>query len=83
MAKITDFSKMDQHTNCGSAYYMAPEIRNGKVYDEKVDIWSTGVFLLEMYAKNAYKLYSTVHSHTMNEVNKQISTFINKIAENN
>ena len=62
---------------------MAPEIRNGKAYDEKVDIWSTGVFIFEMYARNAYKLYSSIHSHSMNEINREISTYIDRIAENN
>lgn len=62
---------------------MAPEIRNGKIYDEKVDIWSTGVFMYEMYARNAGKLYSSIHSHSMNEVNREISTYIDRIADNN
>lgn len=33
MAKIVDFNHKITSTNCGSAYYMAPEIRNGNSYD--------------------------------------------------
>eukprot|EP01130_Rhizamoeba_saxonica_P008880 TRINITY_DN3597_c0_g1_i1.p1 TRINITY_DN3597_c0_g1~~TRINITY_DN3597_c0_g1_i1.p1 ORF type:complete len:587 (-),score=137.33 TRINITY_DN3597_c0_g1_i1:875-2635(-) len=36
-------------TTVGSAYWMAPEIMNGGgVYDERVDVWSFGITLIEM-----------------------------------
>ncbi|XP_076063020.1 uncharacterized protein LOC143038041 isoform X2 [Oratosquilla oratoria] len=34
-------------TMCGTVDYLAPEIVQGKTYDEKVDIWSIGVLLYE------------------------------------
>lgn len=29
----------------GTAYYIAPEIVNGKTYNEKCDLWSIGVIM--------------------------------------
>lgn len=33
------------NTNCGTPIYMAPEIWESKLYNEKVDIWSIGVVM--------------------------------------
>jgi serine/threonine protein kinase len=46
--KVADFgfaTKILPNINlgCGSSLYMAPEIYAGKVYNEKVDVWSVGV----------------------------------------
>lgn len=32
----------------GTLDYMAPEMVGGKKYDGKVDVWATGIVLLEM-----------------------------------
>ena len=54
-AKLADFgfSKMFDNQNLnqmlGSPLYMAPEIIKKQVYDEKVDIWSTGVLLYILF----------------------------------
>jgi len=54
-AKVADFgfSKMFDNQNLnqmlGSPLYMAPEIIKKQVYDEKVDIWSTGVLLYILF----------------------------------
>jgi len=32
-------------TDVGTPYYQAPEIWEGKEYDEKVDLWSVGIIL--------------------------------------
>ena len=32
----------------GNPYWMAPEMMNGKVYDEKVDVFSFGIILCEV-----------------------------------
>jgi serine/threonine protein kinase len=54
--KLADFGFSTQLTRqhdkrktaLGTAYWMAPELIRGKTYDEKVDIWSTGIVLLEL-----------------------------------
>ena len=37
-------------TGCGSYLYMAPEILNDEIYDEKVDVFAYSMCLLEMYS---------------------------------
>ena len=37
-----------EHTQCGSPAYMAPEVLDGQLYDEKVDIFSLGVVFYKM-----------------------------------
>ena len=49
--KLIDFGLSKDYTNevlmtkAGSTPYMAPEIFNNNVYDEKCDIWSIGIIL--------------------------------------
>ncbi|KAG1011702.1 hypothetical protein G6F27_003511 [Rhizopus arrhizus] len=54
--KLADFGYCAQLTSTqpqrnsivGTPYWMAPEVIKGQNYDQKVDIWSLGVVLLEM-----------------------------------
>ncbi|PVD33120.1 hypothetical protein C0Q70_08569 [Pomacea canaliculata] len=40
-----------RHTVVGNPYWMAPEMLNGAVYDEKVDVFSYGIIICEMIAR--------------------------------
>lgn len=69
MALIGQITIRNGATNCGSEYYMSPEVRNGMRQDQRVDVWSTGVILFEMYSRENRKLYSSIDVHVMNTVN--------------
>jgi len=54
--KVADFGYAAQLTEqrskrttiVGTPYWMAPELIRGENYDQKVDIWSTGIMIIEM-----------------------------------
>ena len=39
---------MNDMTQCGTPYNMAPEVCNGQNYDFKADIWALGVIMYEL-----------------------------------
>ena len=60
-------------TMCGSPMYMAPEIMNQKVYDNKSDLWSVGVIMYELLfgttpykAKNMIELMKKIKRRDVN-----------------
>lgn len=54
--KIADFGyaaelsreKLKRNTIVGTPYWMAPELIKGTKYDQRVDVWSTGIMAMEM-----------------------------------
>nr|XP_022295127.1 eIF-2-alpha kinase GCN2-like [Crassostrea virginica]XP_022295128.1 eIF-2-alpha kinase GCN2-like [Crassostrea virginica] len=46
-----DFKKRSLTTGLGTAHYIAPEIEMSTAYNEKVDLYSLGIILFEMYCK--------------------------------
>ena len=67
--KLCDFGWSILHHNqtretfCGTFEYMAPEILENKPYDEKVDIWSLGILLYELFHNR-----SPFKAKTQNEI---------------
>jgi len=47
VAQLSD-KTMKRRTVIGSPYYMAPEIIQESSYDEKVDVWSIGITIIEL-----------------------------------
>lgn len=76
MAGIANFQKYQTRTNCGSSHFMAPEIKAGEKYNEKVDIWSTGVILYE-HLNNGSRLYKHYgNSNTIKITQEIINKYI-------
>jgi len=54
--KLADFGyaaqltkqKQKRNTIVGTPYWMAPELIRGQSYDQKVDVWSLGIMVMEM-----------------------------------
>ena len=46
---LATFRNQITGTYCGTPWYMAPEIRENKIYDSKVDMYSFGLMMWEMW----------------------------------
>lgn len=44
-----------RYTVVGNPYWMAPEMMNGNLYDEKVDVFSFGIILCEVRLRLFYR----------------------------
>lgn len=80
VAKICDFNLSKPFTVQGvnspkiiTSCYRPPEIVDGKLYDTKVDIWSTGCILYEMVSKKRI-----VQGYKDGEIMKEISKMLKK-----
>lgn len=49
-------------TQCGTGYYMAPEVLDGRAYTNKADLWSIGITFYEMlFGKVPFEAQSPDH----------------------
>ena len=48
VAKALESTKAMACTQCGTPYYLPPEVCNGAAYDIKADMWSLGVLSYEI-----------------------------------
>ena len=71
-------------TYIGTKNYMAPEIREFKSYDEKVDIWNLGIICYELlfgkYPYISYKKYK-IEYDSLKSLSKEIKSFIESILQ--
>lgn len=80
IAKICDFNLSKPFTIQGinspkiiTSCYRPPEIVDGKLYDTKVDIWSTGCIFYEMVTKKRI-----VQGYRDNEISKEITKMLKR-----
>jgi serine/threonine protein kinase len=80
VAKICDFNLSKPFTLQGinspkiiTSCYRPPEVVDGKLYDTKVDIWSTGCIFYEMVTKKRI-----VNGHRDSEIAKEITKMLRK-----
>ncbi|XP_058529961.1 aurora kinase C [Ochotona princeps] len=73
--KIADFGwsvhtiSLRRKTRCGTLDYLPPEMIEGKMYDEKVDLWCIGVLCYELLVGNP-PFENVSHSETYNRILK-------------
>jgi serine/threonine protein kinase len=72
--KICDFGwaapiseEAQRNTFCGTYEYIPPEIYENEFYDQRIDVWSLGILLYEMYfqqspfsSKSVFKIYRNI-----------------------
>ena len=92
-ADLTD-GRRKRETVVGTPYWMAPEVIRGESYDEKADIWSLGILLLELidgeppniHLSQMKALYAIISSPPPQPVSKrsdQCLSFLKHILQSN
>ena len=55
--KIADFglserASLNSNEQCGTPIYMAPELLNGRIYSQSVDLWAVGIIMYQLLTGN-------------------------------
>lgn len=84
--KICDFgfscySKDIDNKICGSPFYMAPEMLNKELYDDKIDIWSLGIILFQMLCGEVPYISTTVKELKSELTTVSFESTLNKIIQ--
>jgi NIMA (never in mitosis gene a)-related kinase len=86
IVRILENTKSKSETMLGTPYYFSPEMCKGEKYDEKVDVWATGVLLYEMCnldypfgGKNLHQLTNNIINQKYKPIPEQYSKDINNI----
>jgi len=67
---LATFKNRITGTVCGTPPYMAPEVKEGKLYDWKADIFSFGLMMYEMWFGKRAPL--VLHSLTRDEFSRHV-----------
>ena len=77
VCKITDFGlatvlkhNETSHDRLGTPMYMAPEIFNGKNYDEKVDTWALGVLAFILLSGGQFPFTGRTTNQLVNSIRR-------------
>lgn len=78
MEKSSDFMKRSLTPELGTLYYIAPEVKISSRYNEKVDLYSLGIILFEMYSKMGTQMERN-ETLTMIRNERSLTSAVNKI----
>ena len=67
-------------THAGTQLIMAPEILNGKNYNNKCDLWSLGIIIFQLYTKK-FPYSHPVEKGILEQIEKKGKTVLNVISD--
>ena len=71
VSKKLETNRKYAYTSVGTSFYMAPEIIKGEAYNNKVDIWSFGCIIYELFTLKVCFKSNSIYGYIENIVNKE------------